>query len=388
MASAPETGLRAPDGTAGSGASAGLPPLRIAFDHQAFAAQQHGGVSRYVVRLAGALAAAGHAVQVAAPLHINAYLADLPAGIVRGRRIENARWRRPLMRLANDIIGPRLIAGFAPDIVHESWHGSRGVAPPGARRVTTVHDMIHEKFPQYFAADDPTAARKAAAIARADHVICVSDSTRRDLVARYPDVAGRCSVIHHGFDVPPPSPAAAITAGRPYLLFVGMRGGYKNFAGLVSAFAASPALRADFDVVAVGGGAFSATESALIAGHGLAAQVRQQAADDAALQRALAGAAALVYPSLYEGFGIPPLEAMAARTPVVAMRASAVPEVCGAAAAYAEPDDPDSLRRAIEAVVLSPAQAATLVAAGSDRLRQFSWTRCAAETAAVYRALR
>ncbi|QXQ05535.1 glycosyltransferase [Sphingosinicellaceae bacterium] len=98
-------------------------------------------------------------------------------------------------------------------------------------------------------------------------------------------------------------------------------------------------------------------------------------------------AAAFIYPSLYEGFGIPPLEAMAAGTPVVAVDAGSVPEVCGDAVAYAPPGDVEALRIAIECVVGSPTLTASLVAAGHARLGLFSWARCAAETATIYRNL-
>ncbi|MFZ4688901.1 MAG: glycosyltransferase family 4 protein [Polymorphobacter sp.] len=360
--------------------------MKIAFDSQIFASQQHGGVSRAHARLAAALAAAGEAVRVVAPLHINAYLPDLDPALVYGHGLTDGRWQRRAARVANRIAEPALLGRFDPDIVQETYYRVQRTAPRRARSVVMVYDMIHELFPASFPTGDPTAAQKAAATARADHVLCISQSTLDDLVAIHPGVAGKASVVLLGFD--PVQERPAVTAGgRPYLLFVGQRGGYKNFAGLLAAYAASPALRAEFDLLAVGGGAFTADETAAIVGHGLSGQVRQRAADDRALQACYAGATVFIYPSLYEGFGIPPLEAMAAGTPVVAMKASSVPEVCGDAAVYAQPDDAGSLQRAIEAVALSPTAAATLVAAGTCRLQLFSWDRSAATAAAAYRGL-
>lgn len=360
--------------------------MKIAFDAQIFAAQHHGGVSRAHARLATALATAGHDARIIAPFHINAYLADAPHS---GTALADTRWNRRLARIGNMVAEPLAMARLAPDIVQETYYRA---APPSARpfgkrprSVVMVYDMIHERFPDSFPAGDPTVARKAAAIARADHLLCISESTRRDLIAHHPGAATRSSVCLLGFD--PPGPGTGFTSERPFLLFVGQRGGYKNFAGLLAAYAASPALRADFDLLAVGGGSFTPDESAEIARHGLTSQVRQRAADDRALQACYAAATVFIYPSLYEGFGIPPLEAMAAGTPVVAMNASSVPEVCGPAAAYAQPDDPGSLQSAIESVALSPATASALVTAGHARLQLFSWDRSAATAAAAYKAL-
>ena len=359
--------------------------MKIAFDHQIFAQQHYGGISRYIVRLAGELAAAGHGVSIAAPFHINAYLGELPVGLVIGHRVPASRWGGRAMRLANAALIRPLLARIGPEIVHETYFAARRTAPRRARTVLTAYDMIHEKFPASFPASDPTAALKAAAIARADHVLCISESTRRDLIEIHPGAAAKSSVTLLGFD---PAPLVGhLTAGRPYLLFVGQRGGYKNFAGLLDAYAASPALRRDFDLLAAGGGSFSADEAAAIAAHGLTAQVRQQPVDDGALHACFARASVFIYPSLYEGFGIPPLEAMAARTPVVAIAAGSVPEVCGDAAAYAPPGDSAALAAAIEAVAFDSGAVARLIAAGTQRLTRFSWARCAADTAAIYRSL-
>jgi glycosyltransferase involved in cell wall biosynthesis len=357
--------------------------MKIAFDSQIFATQHHGGISRAHARLATALAAAGEAARIIAPFHINAYLDGAPHS---GTALPDSRWNRRAARLGNAIFEPLAMARFAPNIVQETYYRAAQPSARRARSVVMVYDMIHELFPDSFPAGDPTTARKAAAIARADHLLCISESTRRDLIAHHPAAAAKSSVCLLGFDPPGPG-GVAFTPDRPFLLFVGQRGGYKNFAGLLAAYAASPALRAEFDLLAVGGGAFTAEESTEIARHGLGGNVHQRAADDRMLQACYAAATVFIYPSLYEGFGIPPLEAMAAGTPVVAMNASSVPEVCGPAAAYAQPDDPASLQQALESVALSPVTAAALVAAGHERLKLFSWERSAATAAAAYRGL-
>ncbi len=363
--------------------------VKIAFDHQIFVVQHYGGVSRVNSRIAQGLAAAGDDVRIFAPLHINAHLMDLPPGLVFGRQIPATLWRTRFARAVDAAIIAPLLARHDPDIVQETYYAAHRTAPRRARVVVIVHDMIHELFPGSFPANDPTARLKAAAVDRADHLICVSQNTRHDLIAIHPAAAAKSSVALLGVDRPvgaPPAPPIS-PAARPYLLHVGPRRSYKNFDGLLAAFAASPILRGDFDLLAVGGGAFDPQEIATIASLGLSAQVRQRGADDDALRRLYAGAAVFVYPSLYEGFGIPLLEAMAAGCPVVAMNISSVPEVCGPAAIYAQPGDPGSLMRAMESVALSPSLAAAQIAAGQQRVMEFSWDRTVGEFGRAYRAL-
>ncbi|MEN9630293.1 MAG: hypothetical protein RJA10_3521 [Pseudomonadota bacterium] len=363
--------------------------MKVVFDSQIFELQRHGGISRYVTELALAMARLPEVqARVLAPLHVNALLAGSgaptagPAACVPGWP---ARLRQPLAAAWSAAwlaLGP-------PDVLHATYYG-RHRRPRGAGRlVLTVHDMIHERFPGDFGPHDDTAACKRAAVAAADHVICVSDSTRRDLCQLYGLAPERISVVPHGVrplpavQGPPPLPP-----GAPYLLHVGARGGYKNFSLLLRALAASAPLRTALRVVAFGGGPWTAAERELITRAGLGdGQVLQMAGDDALLSTLYRHAACLVYPSRYEGFGMPLLEAMALNCPVVSASGSALPEAAGPAATYFDTesaDAPAQLAAAIERATGDPARRAELQRLGAERAAAFTWERAARQTLQAY----
>jgi glycosyltransferase involved in cell wall biosynthesis len=250
--------------------------------------------------------------------------------------------------------------------------------------------MIHERFPENFSIADPTRREKAAAVSRADHVICISGQTRKDLVEFLDVPPEKTSVVHLGFALTPPGmrPPEHETSDRPYLLYVGNRSGYKNFDGLLRAYASSPFLQANFDLVCFGGGEFNARERDAIEKLGSAApRVRQVRGDDSVLSSFYRQARAFVYPSRYEGFGIPPLEAMSFGCPVACSNISSIPEVVGDAAEMFDPSDADSMREAIERIVTDEARCAELIARGRKRLDVFSWKRCAEQTLDIYRRI-
>ena len=362
--------------------------MQLVFDHQVFSFQQHGGVSRYFCEVAERLAGYDDcAVTVLAPVYVNAYLAKLPPSIVAGRHVAPIRYTARLRVLLNSVLARGWLATARPDVVHETYFSRFPVAPRRAACVVTVFDMIHERFPEYFSPNDSTPARKLAAVRRADRVICISESTRRDLLERVRVDPELVSVVHlAGAPVPAVRPTRSIVDG-PYVLYVGPRGAYKNFEGLLRAVAGSPALRAGVRIVAFGGGPLVAAERALVRELGLDERaVVQMSGDDAALDAAYTFAAAFVYPSRYEGFGIPPLEAMARGCPVVCAANSSLPEVVGDAAELCDADDPESIAAAIERVVGSPAHADALRARGRVRSAQFTWDRCARASYDVYRA--
>jgi glycosyltransferase involved in cell wall biosynthesis len=368
--------------------------LRVMFDPQIFCHQRFGGISRYVCNIALEMQRmAGVTPQIVAPFHFNEYLGELPRSLVRGRRV---RWLEGLTALAYGLsVLPGKVAArnFKPDVLHNTYYFP--VKPPsGARGILTVYDMIHEKYPKYFAASPFITRIKAASVAAADHVICISESTRRDLLATYDIPEERVSVTHLGFD-----PLGSLLSGEsssdfkvrvlgadaPYLLYVGSRVNYKNFTGLLDAYAASASLRSNFFLLCFGGGDFTGAERAAISKAGVEARVRFLGGSDAVLAACYAHASLFVCPSFYEGFGIPVLEAMSLDCPVACSNSSSLPEVVGDAATLFDAADRDAIRSALESVLGSPSAATALKERGRIRTQLFSWRSCAENTVDIYR---
>jgi len=208
------------------------------------------------------------------------------------------------------------------------------------------------------------------------------------LISDIPD--NKVSVCHHGVEVLATSGTdGAISPQEPYILFVGGRKGHKNFQSLLAAVALSRQLKADFRIVAFGGRSFSGAEREQILKLGFSQdQVVQISGDDALLRAHYKNASAFVYPSHYEGFGLPPLEAMAQDCPVVSSNTSSLPEVIGDAAEVFNPASVDDISRAIQSVVYSSEYQEQLIIKGRKRVKLFTWEKCAQQTMSIYNKLK
>jgi len=247
--------------------------------------------------------------------------------------------------------------------------------------------MVHERFAQDFSRYDTTTRDKAIAIERADHVICISESTRNDLVSILGINPSKTTVVQLGFNLTIEAEHVEKLSNlvRPILLYVGGRHGYKNFNALLQAYATSNFLIKEFDLVCFGGGEFTPMEKAFHRDYHIPVdRIRQVSGSDALLAQYYKSASVFIYPSLYEGFGIPPLEAMSFGCPVVASNVSSIPEVVGDAAELVDPYDPGQITDSIERLVLDENLRNSMITRGRDRVKLFSWDRCAIETLGVY----
>jgi glycosyltransferase involved in cell wall biosynthesis len=365
--------------------------VRIVYDHQIFGAQKFGGISRYFCAVAREInELPGQSAQIVAPIYRNVHLRSVAGPFVTGWHVPALRRTERITRLISTVLFPALARRFRPSVVHETYYSPRATYPDGVARVLTVFDMAHERFPDDFPRGDTTAAAKASAIARADQIICISRHTRDELTRFHRVPPERVRVIHLGFDRLEAGglPASDLVGARPYLLYVGARNGYKNFGRLVEAYADSPLLRRSVRIVCVGGAPLSDDERRGFAERGLSdGDVVRVVGRDRELASLYSAAALFVYPSLYEGFGIPPLEAMALGCPVACSRTSSIPEVVGDAAELFDPTNAESIKHSIERVVFAPSLREELVRRGGARVTEFSWARCAGETMEAYRDL-
>ena len=374
----------------------------VFLDGEIYRLQRAGGISTLFDRVTPRVAARGARVtfltppgaQIPPPAGPGVSPTDVLPGSLRRRARAKARVLDLLARrpARSDAAGWGRVMDRAPGAL---FHSTYYNAPWGARTpsVCTVFDCTHERFPELQAGprSEEVRALKRAAATSAARVLAISETTKRDVVDFYGVDPAKVDVTPLAADetVFTPAPTAedaavnAEAGGAPYLLFVGSRGGYKNFDAFAAAWARSD-LAADF-ALTVAGPPLTPAEHARLAELGAADRVRAVPFPPAERLAALyRGAAAFVYPSRFEGFGLPPLEAMRCGTPVAASTGGSVPEVVGAAAELFDPDEPEALIRAVRRA-LDPARSAELRAAGSARAAAFSWDNTAELTLAAYR---
>ena len=361
--------------------------IKVLFDTQAFRCQRYGGISRYFTELIRRLPLLDVVPILHMPFVDNEHAVS--AGLSRRMglgRLSTLPLARRLIYLA--LAGNDILRSATDD--YHILHRTHYARPWPVRRpaVCTVVDMIPEILPHYFPDGTPH-WHKREVVASSDLIFSISESTTRDIVQVYGCSAERVVTAPLGIDWATFSQAPRVPHPfkAPYLLFVGDRPRYKNFRRFSAAAAGVLAAHPDLSLALVGGRALGADEREVFSRTKVLHRVVQAKVPDAALPSIYREAEMFVFPSEYEGFGLPILESFACGCPVAASRASCFPEVGGDAIEYFDPKSADDIAQAMERVLGSPSRAAALRQLGSERVKSFSWERTAELTAAGYRRL-
>ncbi len=353
------------------------------YDSQIFDVQVFGGISRYFCEIITRLHVPS---KVVAGYTRNHYLNA--CGLCRRLMLplpkfaKRQLWKRSARHSRRELLA--LLSGGGRLVFHPTYYDPYFLRQPMRHPyVLTVHDMIYERLPGLPCAED-VIRQKRETILGAERVIAISEYTKRDVMELLGVPEEKIDVVYHSTSLRPNKHAGERLPYR-YILYVGDRSaGYKNFAGMFEAFRKLHAKDETLHLVCTGK-RFTEAERADIAEAGLAAYIHQVAASDKTLADLYQQAEVFVYPSRYEGFGIPILEAYACGCPVALSRATCFPEIAGEAGEYFDPDSSDDIARAVGAVVYDKTRRSALVEAGKERLTHFSWERAAEQTEACYR---
>ena len=254
--------------------------------------------------------------------------------------------------------------------------------------VLTVHDMIHEKYPEYFA-KSPDSINKRRLCEAADRIIAISETTKKDIIDIFGTSADKIKVIYHAtnFDSIQVLKPSINFHQNKFLLCTGNRDAYKNF--LTFLLAVAPLLKENKKLILIcTGPVFNETEKKWINDLELQESVlHYYCANDNELAYLYRNAECFIFPSLYEGFGLPLLEAFACECPVVCSPGGSLREIAAEAAVYFDPKNLKSIRESINKVISDERLREELIISGKKRLEEFSWDKCRKETLEVYAEL-
>lgn len=357
--------------------------IHVLYDYQTFHTQRFGGISRYFYEIARNM----HRVepQIDIRFSMNQYirgsrLAAFTPVPKRVFKIMEGVFRK--INRSHSLAAVRR-GGF--DVFHPTYYNPYFLEAIGQKPfVLTIHDMTHERFPQYFSPSDPTPHYKRLLAERAARIIAISECTKRDVMELLHVPEERIDVIYHGLSAQPLAQEKPSGAPEQYVLYVGERRGYKNFGVVAEAFARLARSLPELHLVLTGR-PLSAAEREMFRQKGVAGRVTVMSdVSDEQLARLYRHARVFVYPSLYEGFGIPILEAFAQRCPVVLSRASCFGEVAADAAEYFGATSADELEQTLRRVLSDGGLCRTLAERGAERLKLFTWEQTALKTEQTY----
>ena len=361
--------------------------MKITFNNTIFSIEKTGGISRYFICLIKELIKNKVDVKVISALYKNKFLNLLPKDIISGFYLSNY----PLFKLIENYNNKKFIDYInheSIDIIHDTYYTPNIVKPKKIKKIITVHDLIHEKFKDYYRNSASEIDKKKKAFIDCDHFICVSNNTKNDLVEFYNIEPNKISVVYHGANhLIKNQDNYDLKINDPYLLYVGKRDRYKNFIFLLKAYAKCKKVNQNFRLVCFGGNKFNKIEKKIINELNMKDNIKYVKGDDKILSAYYYSAKALITPSLYEGFGLNIIEAMSLKCPVMCSNINVFKEICGNDVTYFDPKDENNLIYVMEEYLFKDIYMKNLALNAYKNSENFTWEKNCNETINAYKKL-
>lgn len=357
--------------------------MKVLFDHQLFSYQRYGGASKYFAELLANLPR--EMWETTTIFSNNEYVKSL--NLFKCKHFLLNKYFRGQGRIMNELNKPhsiKIIKEQNFDVFHETHFETYCLKPLGNKpMVTTFHDINFSTFNK-----NPKIVKlQRKSLERADHVITISENTKKDMMRLFDIDESKITVIYHGIEpVDLSSLPRTKLIKEPYILYVGSRSGNKNFDRFIQAFAELHKKCPEILLVCTRS-VFSKTEKENMNNLGCLDSVKYIGANEGEMLRLYRDCEFFVFPSLYEGFGMPLLEAMACGAPVACSNASCFPEIAKDAALYFEPTSIDDMKEKMIHLLEDENLRNELIMKGETRVKDFSWKKCAEEHMKVYEAL-
>ncbi|MBI9042010.1 glycosyltransferase family 1 protein [Lutibacter sp.] len=353
---------------------------KVLIDNQVYENQKFGGISRYF----NELKLGNDTIQ-----EMELFVSDNSNKNQINKRIQRKLARvifnQPQIKFGKNDFYISQIKNLQYNIFHPTYYDNYFLAHLKKPFVLTVHDMIHEKYAEYFG-NSFDSINKRRLCEKAAKIIAISNTTKKDLVDIFNIPKEKIEVIYHAtnYDSIAEDKPDIDFQGMRYLLFTGNRSFYKNF--LTFLIAVSPILKQYKDLQLIcTGPVFNSVEMRWIKDLGIGDKVKSFFCEsDNELVYLYKNAECFVFPSLYEGFGFPILEAFACNCPLVSSNGGSLMEIAGDAAVYFDPKNIKEMRESIHDVITDFSLKKELIEAGKIRLKDFSWDKCRTETNLLY----
>ena len=361
--------------------------MKILFDYKIFYQQRFGGISNYFYNLASELEKIDDNFLFYSPIYKNSYFHEISKKNRKGNYFKFLpSFGTKIYESINHALTDKTIKNYKPDIIHETYYSKKKYKDK-AQIVCTVYDMINEVYPNFFKNYKQISLIKKETINRADRIICISNKTKEDLMNYYSINENKIDVIYLASGIK--NDKFLFSSKKKYsnyLLFFGSRHGYKNYKNFIEAYSKSKYLKENFKIIFFGGEKVGKIDYQIIKDNKLkTSNILFINDNQTSLSFLYSNVAALIYPSFYEGFGLPIIEAMSFGCPVISSNGGSLQEVGGNGIEYFNPSDVDDISFKLEKILSSTEILNNQIKYGIKRSQNFSWEKCAKETIKVYK---